>query len=742
MIQNLKSYLANEKYRSLVVSIAILLSLVVLLLVFTFFAASVLERNTSMINATNKAANNSQAIIKDLFDAQNSEGEDTKSPHMQTVFTRLSNNIKDTDAIINTLETGGDVQLSSGESLNVPQVSNSHMAQINDVQANWQKLKPLAENYLADASDIMKDPSSSLYLATVQAKSSSIIMNNNLNRLSDQVYRDAQNTANIIRAIQFAGVIAILGYFVVFLSVFMRRLNETDKVAEEARRETSEILQTVNTGLFLLDKDLKIGNQYSNELVNIIGSERLAGESLSSVLNNRISQKDLQTTEEFIGQLYNPRVKAKLVDSLNPLHKVMFYDTQGGESRFLDFKFSRVYDGKDITRILVNVNDVSDAVRLEQRLEKERAENDRQIEMLTTILNVKPAIMNDFIISTRARINKMNNILKNPGSSQFELESKLKAFYREMHSLKGESSGLKLHTFTKIASNAEDKLNALQNQDKLAGNDFLTLTVQLDELLNLLNAIDELSARINVNASPAPVVTAEPADTQSTEPVADADAEYSPDSDEVEDILTVSEPAPVVPLRDSISADLSEHLVQFGQEIAERQQKEVMVDVRNMKEAVIPEHLSRITKEICVQLLRNAIVHGILDPQTRFANGKNPQGKVSIAMRNFSSPTENTLMLVVEDDGQGINYDAIRQKLIDKGHNPEQVALLDKRKLLGFLFSSGFSTKDEADEDGGRGVGLDIVKDRIKEHDGKIDVQSEQGKFTRFVIKLPITTAS
>lgn len=739
MIQNLKSYLANEKYRSLVVSIAILLSLVVLLLVFTFFAASVLERNTSMINATNKAANNSQAIIKDLFDAQNSEGEDTKSPHMQTVFTRLSNNIKDTDAIINTLETGGNVQLSSGDSISVPQVSNSHMAQINDVQANWQKLKPLAENYLADASDIMKDPSSSLYLATVQAKSSSIIMNNNLNRLSDQVYQDAQNTANIIRAIQFVGVIAILGYFVVFLSVFMRRLNETDKVAEDARRETSEILETVNTGLFLLDKDLKIGNQYSNELVNIIGSERLAGESLSSVLSNRISQKDLQTTEEFIGQLYNPRVKAKLVDSLNPLHKVMFYDTQGGESRFLDFKFSRVYDGKDITRILVNVNDVSDAVRLEQRLEKERAENDRQIEMLTTILNVKPAIMNDFIISTRARINKMNNILKNPGSSQFELESKLKAFYREMHSLKGESSGLKLHTFTKIASNAEDKLNALQNQDKLAGNDFLTLTVQLDELLNLLNAIDELSARINVNTSPAPVAVAEPDDTAHSDVV-----EVAQDDDELEGILEVSEPepAPVMPLRDGISADLAEHLVQFGQEIAERQQKEVMVDVRNMKEAVIPEHLSRITKEICVQLLRNAIVHGILDPQTRFANGKNPQGKVSIAMRNFDSPTENTLMLVVEDDGQGINYDAIRQKLINKGHNPEQVAMLDKRKLLGFLFSSGFSTKDEADEDGGRGVGLDIVKDRIKEYDGKLDVQSEQGKFTRFIIKLPIATAS
>ena len=69
-----------------------------------------------------------------------------------------------------------------------------------------------------------------------------------------------------------------------------------------------------------------------------------------------------------------------------------------------------------------------------------------------------------------------------------------------MHSLKGEASALKLHSFTKIASDAEDKLHALQNQGQLSGNDFLPLAVHLDDLLSLSNTIATLGERINRSA--------------------------------------------------------------------------------------------------------------------------------------------------------------------------------------------------------------------------------------------------
>ena len=502
----------NKRYHSLIISIALFLSLIGALLAFTFYTSSLLERNTVLIDKTNQVANSAQAVIKDLFDLDSSYGEDTNSPHIQRVLERLEQNTALISSSITAIEQGGEITDIDGKSYTLPKINNNSQTKVAAANEQWLLLEPKIKNYLKDADNIMVDSSDKLIQAVEQAKTSSLLINDSLDQLTDEVFINAERQANTIRLVQILGVAAIFAYFLIFVFFFVRRLRDTDAEALAARRETQEIMETVNTGLFLLDKDLNIGQQHSRALNGIIGEDRLAGENFADVLRGRISDKDLRTTRQFIEQLYNPRVKEKLVDSLNPLHKVMLHNTSGESSttsRFLDFKFSRVYEDKDIARILVNVNDVSDAVYLEQRLEKERSQNDMQIEMLTTILNVNPKIINEFIINTKTHIDKMNNILKNPGSSQFELEGKLKAIYREMHSLKGEASALKLHSFTKIASDAEDKLDTLQNQGKLSGNNFLALALHLDDLWSLSNTIETLGKRMN-QAAPQAVSNAKP----------------------------------------------------------------------------------------------------------------------------------------------------------------------------------------------------------------------------------------
>ncbi|OBX75346.1 Hpt domain-containing protein [Faucicola atlantae] len=377
----------------------------------------------------------------------------------------------------------------------------------------WEQLRPRVDDYLKVARDLKVDAAPALNAANDQAKTSSLVMNDTLNTLTGTVYNRAQNEANLIRLIQLLGVGAILTYFGIFIFFFVRRLREADAQAAAAQRETAEIMANVNTGLFLLNKDLSIGNQYSAQLTNIMGTDQIAGENLAQLLKNKVTAKDLEVTEGFVKQLYNPRVKEKLIDDLNPLKKVLLQDEgkTSGANKYLDFKFSRVYDQNNIARILVNVQDVTQQVRLEQRLEEERAQNDLQIEMLTTILNVSPTIINEFIQNTKQNIVKINNILKTPGSDQGALRDKLAQMYRIMHSLKGEASALNLHTFTNIANNFEEKLKGLQAKDKLGGNDFLPLTIHLDELLNLSNTIESLGLRINQNAAPVADTSAAPA---------------------------------------------------------------------------------------------------------------------------------------------------------------------------------------------------------------------------------------
>ena len=731
----------NKRYQGLIVSIALFLSLIGALLAFTFYTSSLLERNTALIDQTNQVANSAQAVIKDLFDLDSSYGEDTNSPHIQRSLSRLEQNTALITGSLSAIEQGGTVTDADGKSYDLPNIDSNAQVNIAAADEQWKALEPKIQTYLKDADNIMVSSEDELAQAVEQAKTSSLFINDSLDNLTKDVFNSAERQANRIRLVQLLGVAAIFAYFLVFVFFFVRRLRETDAEAFAARQETQEIMETVSTGLFLLDKDLNIGQQHSKALNDIIGSDKLSGENFANVLRGRISDKDLKTTEQFIEQLYNPRVKEKLVNSLNPLHKVMLHNASGSKAqnnRFLDFKFSRVYNDKDIARILVNVNDVSDAVYLEQRLEKERSQNDMQIEMLTTILNVNPKIINEFIINTQMHIEKMNNILKNPGSSQYELEGKLKAIYREMHSLKGEASALKLHSFTKIASDAEDKLHALQNQGQLSGNDFLPLAVHLDDLLSLSNTIATLGERINRSAP-----------TTSTPVVAEKTLTTD---DDITKTITPETVMVKTPLSndslDSIDidggqdidldSDEDDSLLSFYQEfvkdIAERQGKQVQVKSSTLTQVHIPEHVAKPFKEISIQLLRNAVVHGIEAPSVRHSTGKAEVGVIDLEIQN----TDSNFVLIVQDDGQGIDYDSIRNKLSTEGRfSVEDANKLTKGQLLKQLFSSGFSTKDDADEDGGRGVGLDVVKAKVKDYDGKLNVNSEMGQMTRFVITLP-----
>lgn len=710
------------RYRSLILSITLFLGLIGALLAFTFYTSSILQRNTALINASNRVANGAQSVIKDIFDMQNSYGEDITSPHIKTVLERLKTNSAQIDQTLAALESGGQITDAEGHTIIVPALTDTKVIPaLKQTQAEWAQLKPKVDGYLKVANDIQTDSSVALSVAGEQAKTSSLAMNESLESLTDTIYENAKTQANTIRLVQAVGVAAILAYFAVFIFFFVRRLREADAQALAAQQETQEIMANVGTGLFLLDKNLNIGNQYSAEMGKIFGGTQIAGQNLTKLLKNKVSDKDLETTEGFVNQLYNPRVKEKLVDDLNPLKKVMLHDdeTKGlGQSRYLDFKFSRVYHQNAIERILVNVQDVTHQVRLEQRLEHERAQNDLQIEMLTTILNVSPKIINEFIGNTKDNIVKINDILRTSGSSQGELEDKLARMYRIMHSLKGEASALNLHSFTAIAANFEEKLKGLQGKGRLSGNDFLPLTIHLDELLNLSNTIEALGRRINQNTPASQETVAATLNTAA--PAADTTSNSNVQ------VFAATTPSPVV-------TGMNEFYQQFADNIAIRQNKQVSLKATGFNEVTLPHHTETTIKEIVIQLIRNAVVHGIETPTERTKKGKTAQGHITLSLIELAE----SYKLTIEDDGQGIDYNAIRNKAIQMGYSADDVNTWSKQKLTSLLFKSGFSTKEQSDEDAGRGVGMDIIKEHIQSLQGHLGVDTKEGQSTRFTIKIP-----
>lgn len=140
-----------------------------------------------------------------------------------------------------------------------------------------------------------------------------------------------------------------------------------------------------------------------------------------------------------------------------------------------------------------------------------------------------------------------------------------------------------------------------------------------------------------------------------------------------------------------------------------------------------------------IHIIRNAIDHGIEEPNERIAMGKDPVGKIQLSARH----SENKIIIEISDDGRGVNLEKIRQKAITKGLLTfEEINSMSDEQIMNLIFWPGFSTEETVTDISGRGIGLDIVQTKITQLNGKVKVQSIIGHGTRVIIELPVTMAT
>lgn len=139
-----------------------------------------------------------------------------------------------------------------------------------------------------------------------------------------------------------------------------------------------------------------------------------------------------------------------------------------------------------------------------------------------------------------------------------------------------------------------------------------------------------------------------------------------------------------------------------------------------------------------IHLIRNAVDHGVELPPERAAGGKPAKSLVRLEARQEG----DHIVLIIADDGKGMSAERIRAKAVEKGLISEEEAnTLDERQSLNLIFLPGFSTKTQISDVSGRGVGMDVVKTNIQKLNGSIDIRSEPGKGSVFIISLPLTLA-
>jgi len=529
-------------------------------------------------------------------------------------------------------------------------------------------------------------------------------LNSALSAIGTSLEQQVVTASATLRKLMITGVVFAC-LLVTLLAYFQWLKVRHERLAVEAQNQTRDILGTVKDGLFLLDADFRIGKAHSAALSALFRRDDFSGMTLEELLRDTVTEKTLATATKYVKLLWGERANEKLIRSINPLAEVEVHVDRGDGSRdlrYLEFDFHRVKGDHGVRQILVSVNDVTSRVLLARELKESQAKSQVQMDMLLGLLQVDPGQLLSFLDDTSAALAQINNVLKVPARGDGDFRTKIDQLFREMHRIKGDAATLGLASIEARTHAFEDLLQELRERPQLSGNDFLPLVVSLDEIFGHLQSIRELASRaddLRANA----LLTAAPRVQPATTPI------------------------------DASKHEMTPLLDALAKRIATDAGKKVRLVTTGLNE--VPGDIRKSVRDIAVQLVRNAVVHGIEDTATRRGLDKDEVGLLQIQFKSG----EQKLELVFQDDGCGIVPERLREAAVRRGDlSAEAAQQLDTKASLALIFKPGFSTHDGSDLDAGRGVGLDFVLKAVQSIGGKISIATTPGKYTRFSILLPV----
>lgn len=721
------------KYRTIVLSIALFLVFDLGVLILNFYTSSEISVDAVGVNLAGRQRMLSQRVTKSLLELERAPA---SSPVAANSLLELRNTYTLFDTTLAAFMNGGETTGGDGRAVLLAPVGDERgRTALVEAQKTWQPLRAALEAVLRGDAD-------ALPAAVRLATTTNLALLRLMNDLTTALENVAAGKADRLRLIQTVGITLALGNFFLILFHFIRQLRDSDQRAEAARRETGEILETVTDGLFLLDRALTIGAQPSKSLDHLFGRSNLAQTPFLPLLHDIVSEKVYREAADFLDVLFREHVNLKLVASLNPLHEVeVLLPTAGGEPqrKHLSIEFTRVTDAQAaLSHLLVTVRDITAQVELARQLEQSRRQAEEQMSLLLGILHVEPAQLREFIDRADAALRTVNDTLRRHGSRHLarrdEYRGVLNEIFPIVHALKGDAGLLGLEFFEQLAHDFEDRIAELRGLKRVGGDELLGLAVQLDRLLGSVEAVRTMVERLGslqqgFAPTAEPATTAAPDATAATvEPLAVV-AEAHPDAVPA----PAPAPAPATAALPTLTAETFRFLVD---RLAQTEHKRVQLLASGL-DALAGSGAEQVAalREVLVQLLRNAVAHGIETPEERHRAGKTDVGTIRLQARADGA---NGIELICHDDGRGLDPERIRTAAAQSGRwSADELAVMGAAELRALLFEPGFSTAAEVTLAAGRGVGMDVIKHRVEALGGTLSVASEPGRYCAWRITLP-----
>ncbi|HYX39415.1 MAG TPA: 7TM diverse intracellular signaling domain-containing protein [Oligoflexus sp.] len=470
----------------------------------------------------------------------------------------------------------------------------------------------------------------------------------------------------------------------------IRQLNDELELKVKDRTQTIRIiLDNVKAGFLLVGPDLAIKEGFTRSCQEIIGKPIAVGQKLQNILE--FSERERAHFSLAVSQIFSGMLPDEV--SLSQIHSRISLG-----KRVISLQGSIVRDEKDsVHAILFTITDVTGLVN---------AERDAQInQTLLRIMQDKLGFQS-FMADSVRDLRIAEESLAQGDTTRLRMI---------LHTLKGNFATYGLDDVAHYIHRVEDldeigseHLHEVANRIKLfmlTYQDLIGLDAVMDGAHGVFvtfKTFDHLRSILKSMRTP----------------------------DDIQRVFEIwVQEAKLVPIRSLFGAMLS-HTTRLATKLG----KDVDIHVSGGETLVNPEKLSSVINNIS-HLLRNAIDHGIEAPENRAS--KNPRARIDITMER----QPHLLVITVQDDGQGLDMDRIREVALEKGlFTPEAFDKASEQEQSRAIFLPGFSTSTEVSEISGRGVGMGALLTAVEELDGQVEVLSEKGQGCRFVIRIPDTT--
>lgn len=461
---------------------------------------------------------------------------------------------------------------------------------------------------------------------------------------------------------------------------------KTGLIKEISDRENSKYLKNINEGLLFIDYGQFISEFYSHALAEIFDRSEISGQHFSDFLypQKEEEHEKRKVLEKFIIGLFNePEQIENIKEEDNPLHNI-WISRDDGQRILVDGTFKKVEEKGELVQLMIIFRDRTEEGILEKKLDEKDMRSDFELESIVAILRSGPGPFLQFIEESEDVLERFRvNI---PG---LEDKSVLEESFRNINTMKCSAVYFDFRAVEKLCHNLEDILvdfRVGENSRKEA------LDIIVDDIYTQFENIGKLIDRFQEFLSSA------------------EGRVYETHRNDQEHFF------------DSLKIMMSRHADELGKEI----DFSFSSDFDNFRQ------LGPLKNPV-IHLLRNAVDHGVEEPEDRTAHGKEEKGRILLTI---SSAEDETVKITVEDDGRGIDFDKLRKRAVQMGFIKKEEAP-GQANLIRTLFRSGYSSRDEMAGLSGRGVGLDAVKESVSRMGGKISVKTERLKGSRFTITLP-----